>query len=114
MMIRETAAHNLPETDFAQRGGEFTTVIWRDWLTEEVMTRMGLTERQRRALAFVKVHGRITNKDYRGLTGVIIRTASRDLEDLVGKGVLKKSGTTGRSTYYAFADKPDIKRTNRT
>ena len=114
MMIRESLAHNLPEPDFAQRGGEFTVAIWRDWLTAEVMTSMGLSENQRRALAFVKTNGRIINKDYRGLTGVIVRTASRDLDDLVRRGVLQKVGTTGRSTHYVLAGKLDIKRINRT
>lgn len=114
MMIRESLAHNLPEPDFAQRGGEFTVALWRDWLTAEVMTSMGFSENQRRALAFVKTNGRIINKDYRGLTGVIVRTASRDLDDLVRRGALQKVGTTGRSTHYVLAGKLDIKRINRT
>ncbi len=67
-----------------------------------------------KAIVHVKVHGRITNKDLRELTGVIIRTASRDLEDLVSKGVLSKVGITGRSAYYVLARKQDVKRTNRT
>lgn len=29
-MIRESVAHALPEPDFAQRGGEFVTTVWRD------------------------------------------------------------------------------------
>ena len=37
MMIRESLAHDLPEPSFAQRGGEFTVALWRDWLTDRVM-----------------------------------------------------------------------------
>ena len=114
MMIRESLAHNLPEPDFFQRGGEFTITLWRDWLTEVALAKLGLSERQMKAIVHVKVHGRITNKDLRELTGVIIRTASRDLEDLVSKGVLSKVGITGRSAYYVLARKQDVKRTNRT
>jgi len=44
----------------------------------------------------------------------IIRTASRDLEDLVSKGVLSKVGVTGRSAHYVLARKQDTKRTNKT
>jgi len=66
----------LPEPDFEQRAGQWVVTIWRDWLTEEVMKSMCLSEKQRLALVFVKTNGRITNKDYRGLTGVIIRSAS--------------------------------------
>ncbi len=80
----------------------------------DVISEMGLSSRQCQAIAFVKTHGRISNKDYRELTGVNIRTATRDLENLVGKELLRKIGTTGRSIYYIMARKQDIKRTNRT
>jgi ATP-dependent DNA helicase RecG len=113
-MIERCREAGLPEPDFEERAGQFVTTLWRDWLTEEVMTSMGLSAKQRLALAFVKTNGRITNKDYRGLTGAIIRTASRDLDDLVRIGALRKVGTTGRSTHYVLAHKLDIKKTNRT
>ena len=113
-MIARCREASLPEPDFRQDGGQWVITLWRDWLTEEVMASMGLSERQRQGLSFVKANGRITNKDYRELTGVVIRTASRDLEDLVRKGALKKVGTTGRSIHYVLGSKPDINRTNRT
>ncbi|MFA4846401.1 MAG: ATP-binding protein [Patescibacteria group bacterium] len=113
-MIADCRKAGLPEPAFEQRGPHFVVTLWRDWLTAEVMTSMGLSENQRRALAFVKTNGRIINKDYRGLTGVIVRTASRDLDDLVRRGALQKVGTTGRSTHYVLAGKLDIKRINRT
>gem|GEM_PF-6048861 len=40
---------------------------------------------------------------------MIIRTASRDLDDMV-----RKVGTTGRSVHYVLASKLDINWTNRT
>jgi predicted HTH transcriptional regulator len=114
MMIRESLARNLPEPDFIQRGGEFTSTVWRDWLTPKVLAGFNLNERQMKALELVKVHGRITNKDYRQLTDTIIRTASRDLEAMVSKGILHKVGVTGRNAHYVLARKQDVKRTNRT
>jgi predicted HTH transcriptional regulator len=114
MMIRECLAHALPEPDFAQRGGEFTIAVWRDWLTEEVLAGFRLNERQLQAVSLVKTRGQLTNREFRDQTGVIIRTATRDLDALVRKGVLMKVGTTGRSTYYVLARKLDTNRTNRT
>ena len=67
-----------------------------------------------KAVMHVKVHGRITNRDYCDLTETIYRTASRDLQDLVSKGVLRKIGVTGRNVHYVISRKQDIKRTNRT
>ena len=114
MMIRESLEHELPEPDFAQRGGEFTVAVWLDWLTAGIVDRLDLSDRQKQALAFVKTQGRISNRDLRDQIGVTIRTASRDLEDLVRKGVLTKVGATGRSTFYVLARKLVINRTNRT
>ena len=114
MMIRESLAHDLPEPTFAQRGSEFVTVLWRDWLTERVMAQLGLNERQRKALPIIRGRGQITNREYREITGTIARTAARDLDDLVKKRILRMIGTTGRSTVYAFAREQDINETNRT
>ena len=100
MMIRECTAHALPEPDFTQRGGEFTIALSRDWLTEKVMAELGLNERQRRVVAFVKTKGRVSNTDYQEEFGMAKRTAHRDLQELTAKGVLMKVGTTGKGTHY--------------
>jgi hypothetical protein len=73
-----------------------------------------LNERQQKAVHHVKTTGKITNQELCELTEVVIRTASRDLEDLVLKGVLVKMGKTERSTHYVLACKLDTNRTNRT
>ncbi len=113
-MIADCRKAGLPEPDFEQRGPHFVVTLWRDWLTAKVLDEIGLNDRQMKAVTHVKTHGRITNKDYRELTETIIRTASRDLEDLVIKGVMRKIGVTGRNAHYVLARKQDIKRTNRT
>jgi ATP-dependent DNA helicase RecG len=100
MMIRESLAHSLPEPDFAQRGGEFTIALWRDWLTPKVLTGYKLNERQMRAVAHVKRVGQIANSEYQELMGVAKRTAHRDLIGLVKKGLFVKVGTRGKGAYY--------------
>jgi predicted HTH transcriptional regulator len=40
----------------------------------------------------VKTNGRITNAEYRKLAAVISKTAARDLDDLVEKGLLERKG----------------------
>ena len=113
-MIELCREAGLPESDFELRAGSFVITLWRDWLTAEVLARLDLNERQRQAIAFVKAQGQITNRNLREQSGVTIRTASRDLEDLVRRGVLTKVGATGRSTFYVMARKLDTNRTNRT
>jgi ATP-dependent DNA helicase RecG len=114
MMIRESLAHNLPEPDFAQRGGEFTVALWRDWLTDEVLAGYMLNTRQKQAIDYLKINRRITNREYKELTGSISQTALRDLRDLMAFGLVDKVGSTGRSTYYRLRKKPDTNPTNPT
>ena len=104
MMIRETATHGLPEPGFDQRGGEFVTTIWRNWLTEDVLAGLGLNERQKKAVSAARTQGRITNTTYQELTGASRPTAIRDLAELVAKGVLVRRGAA-RSAHYTIAEK---------
>lgn len=107
MMIRESIGHGLSEPEFELRPGEFVTTVWRDWLTTETAGTLGLNERQLKAVGYVRSSGRITNREYRKITGATERTALRDLAELLDKRVLDKRGETGRSAHYIFAAKPD-------
>ncbi len=60
-----------------------------------------LNERQNQALEFIKAKGKITNRDYRQLTGISQKQAVRDLHDLVDKGILSEIGS-GRATGYVI------------
>ncbi len=100
MMIRESLAHALPEPDFTQRGGEFTITLWRDCLTEEVLTGFHLTERQMQAVVYLKTNHVITNSIYQSEFKASKRTASRDLDEMLSKGILEKVGTTGKGVHY--------------
>lgn len=106
-MIRLCRKAGLPEPEFHPEGERFVAIIRRDWLTDVVVEVLALNERQRKAIAYVREHTRITNTDYRRLADTIKKTASRDLDDLIAKGVLKRVGTTGRGTYYCLAAKRD-------
>lgn len=102
LMIRESLAHNLPEPDFAQRGGEFTITLWRDWLTAELIATLGLNDRQLQAIKHAKTTGRINNAQYREMTGVSESTALRELRQLSTMGIFEKVGGTGQSAHYAL------------
>ena len=101
MMIRESAAHALPEPDFEQRSGEFVTTVWRDRLTASVLGRLNLNERQLKALPLIRQRSRFSNSDYQTISGATRATAKRDLEDLVSKNVIVRQGR-GRGSHYEF------------
>lgn len=90
----------LPEPGFEQRQGQFVVTIGRDWLTEAAMTDLGLSERQKKGVRFVKENGRITNTEYQIVAHVLKRESSRDLAELVEKGVFVKKGIHGKGVHY--------------
>jgi predicted HTH transcriptional regulator len=92
----------LPEPDFEQRGTQFVVTLWRDWLTDDIMRELGITDRQKTAIRVVKDSGRVSSTDYSNLAHISRQTAFRDLNDLVCKGILEKKGVTGVGTYYTL------------
>lgn len=92
----------LPEPDFEQRQGSFVITLWRNWLTDEVLAGFGLNDRQQKGLACLWSEERLTSGRYREITGVSRQTASRDMDDLVRKGLLCRRGER-RGTFYVKA-----------
>ena len=103
-MIRLCAEAGLPEPEFRNQGERFVTVIWRDWLTEEVLARYNLNDRQFKAVAYVKKTGKIANSEHQQLTGATRKTSTRDLDDLVGKNIFERVGEK-RGSHYILAGK---------
>lgn len=60
-----------------------------------------LSERQQKALRYVRQHGQITNREYQTLTGVAQKQSVRDLNALVAAQLLQRQGS-GRATHYAL------------
>ncbi len=110
-MIELCRDARLPEPDYELRAGCFVTTLWRDWLTDEVLAGLHLNERQRQALAYLKTHGKISNTEYQQLANAIKKTATRDLSDLKGKGIVEQRGSRGPGVHYVLAKRGDIKRT---
>ena len=99
-MLDECAAAGLPEPDFEESQGALWLTFRKDILTQEHLRSLGLNERQIRVVLYVKEKGRITNAEYQRLCQVSMRTASRDLADLVQKGIIEQMGRTGKGTFY--------------
>lgn len=88
----------LPEPEFEERQG-FRVIFRKGIYTEEYLRQLGLRERQIKAVMYVKEKGRITNKEYRVVSGLSDEGARIDLKVLVEKGIIKQKGR-GRSVYY--------------
>jgi len=100
-MIKQCRVQGVPEPEFVLvRNVEFRTILPRDVFTEDVLSKLGLNERQIEAVKYVKQKGQITNKEYRDLLDIPRRTALRDLKILCDKGVFGKIGKVGRDIHY--------------
>ena len=93
----------LPEPEFKEEFGGFSVVFWKDIYNEEYLRKLGLSERQIKAVLYVKENGKITNREYQKINNCSRNTASNDLKKLVLKGVLKESGKKGAGSYYEIA-----------
>ena len=73
--------------------------LFKDNLTEEQLVKLGLNDRQVKAVIYVKEKGRITNSEYQKLNETSERTASRDLEELYKLNILDRVGESKSTSY---------------
>ena len=112
-MIRLCQQAGLPEPEYRQDGGMFVQTLGRDWLTEALMDEMGLNERQRSGVVFVRQHGRITNREYQELTGATAQDRCPRLRWAYRERDFQKVGKTGRNAHYVLLKKLPPKRRQR-
>ena len=101
-MIKQCRQKGLPEPIFVSDRYEFKTILARDIYTEETLNKLGLNERQMKAIKYVKQNGKITNKEYQKINNISKATATRDLAKLVEMKILLQHGTVGKGTVYEF------------
>jgi ATP-dependent DNA helicase RecG len=83
-----------------EQDGGFSITLFKNNLTHEQLIKLGLNDRQVKAVFFVKEKVKISNKEYRKYFSVARMTATIDLKELVEKGILKSSDTKGAGSYY--------------
>jgi len=70
---------------------------------------VGKRKRIEMALQYVRERGSITNAEYQKINGVSRETATRDLKELVGSGIIMTTGKGKRGLRYLLAQKPGAK-----
>ncbi len=108
-ITNECKKAGLPEPEFKEEFGGFSVCFYKDIYSEEMLRKMGLNDRQIKAVNYVKEKGRITNKEYQELNLVSKRTASRDLDELVKRNIIDQIGITGKGTEYVLKGHKGVK-----
>lgn len=98
-IINSCKEAELPEPEMKEMDGGFLVIIFKNILNNEQLRKLGLNERQIKAMLFLKENKKITNKDYQTINNVSERTALRDLDQLVSLDIIKKIGDK-KGTYY--------------
>lgn len=98
-MIELCQNHGIPAPEFEDSRSWFQVTFTKDTYNKERLLQMGLTDRQIQAILLVKQKGSITNKEYQELTRASRRTATRDLSELVERGLLEQAGRTKGADY---------------
>lgn len=92
-IIRECREWGLAEPNFEYTGTSLVVTLRKSKLTEEYFISLGLNERQKIAIEFIKQHGMIALRHFRKmLPKVAERTLRKDLEDLVKMGIIRPVG----------------------
>jgi len=92
----------LPEPEIQEFQNGILITLFKNIFSKETLYALGLNDRQMNAVLFVKKRGKITNKEYQSMYGVARRTATRDLKELVDKGILKSSEIKGAGSNYVL------------
>ena len=94
----------LPLPEMIEIDGGFSITLYKETISPEKHSETILNKRQKKAVSFLKKKEKITNKEYQEMNNTTERTATRDLLDLVEKGVIKSSGIKGAGAYYTLTN----------
>ena len=101
-MNEQCTEAGLPLPLYYYESSGFWVEFRKDTYNEQSLKELGLNDRQVKAVLYVKEKGKITNREYQEINNVISRTALRDLDDLLLKGVVKRNGG-GKSVFYVIS-----------
>ena len=91
----------LPTPVMEEDCGGFIVKLFNDRFSEEELQKLGLNERQIKAVLYVKEKGKITNAEYQDINSVSRRTATRDITELVENfKMIEQTGSVGAGSYY--------------
>jgi ATP-dependent DNA helicase RecG len=101
-IVEKCRDQGLSEPEFHNDRGVMSVVFYKNKWNEDQLKKLGLNDRQIKAVQYIKEHGKITNSDYQKINNVSERTALRDLDVLMRKEIVLKKGQK-KGTHYNLA-----------
>jgi len=99
-IIESCKQAGLPEPEIMERDGGLLVTLFKNNLTTELLTKLGLNNRQLKAVEYVKEKGKITNKEYQEINEVSRQTATNELHSLVNEYNILINNGYGAGSYF--------------
>ena len=93
----------LPTPIIEEDGGGLIVMLFKNRFVEEELQKMGMNDRQIKAVLYVKERGKITNKEYQEINSIAKPTATRDLSELIDTYKILKNSGIGAGSIYELA-----------
>jgi ATP-dependent DNA helicase RecG len=94
----------LPEPELIEQDGGFLVTLFKNNLTEEQLKKLGLNQRQIKAVLYVKEQGKITNKEYQEINQISRQMATKELGDLTNTFKLMVNSGFGAGSFYELGN----------
>ena len=94
----------LPDPEIIEQDGGILVTLFKNKYNTDQLQKLGLNERQIRAILYVVEHSSITNSKYQEINAVAKTLATEELKDLIGKELIKQAGSKGRGSKYELRE----------
>jgi ATP-dependent DNA helicase RecG len=94
----------LPDPEIIEQDGGILVTLFKNKYSADQLQKLGLNERQVKAVLYVVENGSITSSVYQKHNAVGRTAAAMDLQELVAKGILIQLGLKGRGIKYVLFD----------
>lgn len=101
-IISKCKEAGLPDAEIIEQDGGILVTLFKNKYSSEQLQKLGLNERQVKAVQLVIEKGKISNKEYQALNNVSRETSTRDLKDMVDKKLLMTSSRKGAGAFYSL------------
>ena len=102
-MTEQCTTAKLPVPIITNKGSDFWITFRKDIYNIVDLSLLGLSDRQIKAVMYVREKGKITNSEYQKINQCSRNTASSELNDLVNKTILQSSDVKGAGSFYQIA-----------
>jgi len=103
IMTEQCSLAKLPPPTITNEGSDFLILFRKDIYNAVDLGRLGLSERQIKAVLYTKEKGKITNSEYQIINSVSKPTATRDLSELTDTYKILKNTGFGAGSIYELA-----------